>query len=43
MCALLGIIETSTVVVFAISLGVSGRVHKLVVGSLYLHKIMLSL
>jgi hypothetical protein len=43
MCVLLGLIETSTGVVFAISSRVSGRVHKSVVGSLYPRKIMLSL
>ncbi len=42
-CALLGLIVTSTGVVFAIMLGVSGRIHKSVVGSLYPRKIMLSL
>jgi hypothetical protein len=34
MCALLGLIVAPTGVVFAILLGVSGRVHKSVVGSL---------
>jgi hypothetical protein len=42
MCALLGLIKTSSGVVFAISLVVIGRVHKLVVGFLYPRKIMLS-
>jgi hypothetical protein len=35
MCALLGLIKTSTGVVFAILSGLSGRVLNLVVGSLY--------
>jgi hypothetical protein len=34
-CALLGLIVSSNGVVFAILLGVSGRVHKSLVGSLY--------
>jgi hypothetical protein len=40
---LLGLIKTSTRLVFAILSGVCSRVHKLVVGSFYPHKIMLSL
>ncbi len=43
MCALLGLNKTFTGVVFAISSGVIGRVHKSVVGSLYPREIMLSL
>ncbi len=39
----MGLIKTYTWVVFAILSGVSGRVHKSVVGSLYPSKIMLSL
>jgi hypothetical protein len=34
MCALLGLIVASTGVVFAILLGVGGRVHESVAGSL---------
>ncbi len=41
--ALLGLIKTSTRLVFAILSGVCSRVHKLVMGSFYPHKIMLSL
>ncbi len=39
----MGLTVTSTGVVFAILLRVSGRIHKFVVGSLYQRKIMVSL